>query len=326
MSVSRKNVDPKDYDNAVKGKSQESAYKNLVELVNSKYNLAPLPKRLRAKAYLKDFTLWDVTGPFGRVYKEFKGDPKGAFEKLVSTKDGDALGVYHRNGIGDIDLVYGDNEGGLAHIIDKHVGEGKSFENIEEAIDYITHIINEGNIESITLDKAKLSLGDKVVILRKNYRIDGRKKAVKNWILTAYDPHVGDDSSAIRDINQGQAAPPPSPGKRKGITNSSDVQAKSKKGAKFSLQGGRSIADKYEKRVDTKGKGGKMHISKFNAMEAMQDEMRALKEVQRIIEQEYGIVLESYEDAYMAENTMSSIAKASWDRYINEVFWCIKKV
>ena len=95
---------------------------------------------------------------------------------------------------------------------------------------------------------------------------------------------------------------------------------------KFSLQGGRSIADKYEKRVNTKGKGGAMHLSKFNFMEAWQDEMRALKEVQRIIEQEYGIVLGSYEDAYMAENATSSIAKASWDRYINEVFWCIKKV
>ena len=89
---------------------------------------------------------------------------------------------------------------------------------------------------------------------------------------------------------------------------------------KYSLQGGRSIADKYEKRVNTKGKGGALHLSKFNFMEAWQDEMRALKEVQRIIEQEYGIVLESYEDAYMAENAMSSIAKASWDRYIKEVY------
>ncbi|MBQ5723870.1 MAG: hypothetical protein IIV64_06700 [Muribaculaceae bacterium] len=74
------------------------------------------------------------------------------------------------------------------------------------------------------------------------------------------------------------------------------MQAKSGKGAKFSLQGGRSIADKYEKKVNTKGKGGAMHLSKFNFMEAWQDEMRALKEVQRIIEQEYGIVLEPYEE------------------------------
>jgi hypothetical protein len=117
-----------------------------------------------------------------------------------------------------------------------------------------------------------------VVILRKSYRIDGRKKAVKNWILTAYNPLAGDDSSAIRGINQGQAAPPPASGKHKDTTNSSDVQAKSEKGAKFSLQGGRAIADKYEKKVNTKGKGEAMHLSKFNFMEAWQDEMRALRE------------------------------------------------
>ena len=100
----------------------------------------------------------------------------------------------------------------------------------------------------------------------------------------------------------------------------STERAKSEKRPKYSLQGGRSIADKYEKKVNTKGKGGAIHLSKFNFMEAWQDEMRALKEVQRLIEQEYGIVLESYEDAYMAENAMSSIAKASWDRYIKEVY------
>ena len=108
------------------------------------------------------------------------------------------------------------------------------------------------------------------------------------------------------------------------LMNQTDLNAEVSEGeankTKFSLQGGRSIADKYEKKVNTKGKGGAMHLSKFNFMEAWQDEMRALKEVQRIIEQEYGIVLESYEDAYMAENAMSSIAKASWDRYINEVY------
>jgi hypothetical protein len=58
----------------------------------------------------------------------------------------------------------------------------------------------------------------------------------------------------------------------KGNANSSDVQAKSGKGARHSLQGGRAIADKYEKRVNTKGVGGAMHLSKFNAQEAFQDE------------------------------------------------------
>lgn len=88
----------------------------------------------------------------------------------------------------------------------------------------------------------------------------------------------------------------------------------------YSLQGGRSIADKYEKKVNTKGVGGAMHLSKFNAQEAFQDEQLSLKEVQRIIEQEYGIVLESYEDAYKAENALSSVNQAEWERYIKDYY------
>ena len=99
-----------------------------------------------------------------------------------------------------------------------------------------------------------------------------------------------------------------------------NVQAKPEKGAKFSLQGGRSIADKYEKKVNTKGVGGAMHLSKFNAQEAFQDDQLSLKEVQRITEQEYGIVLESYEDAYKAENALSSVNQAEWERYIKDFY------
>ena len=259
-------------------------------------------------------------GPFGKIYRQFKGKAKEAFDYLIKVKEGDALGVYNRKGIGDIDLVWGDKNGGLAHIISKHIGKGKSFANIEDAQNSISDIINNGGVIFENGDKVVISKNGKIVTLRKNFRVKGKKIADKNWILTAYNENAADNTSAISGINQGQAAPTTAISADKGNANSSDVQAKSGKGAKFSLQGGRAIADKYEKRVNTKGKGGAMHLSKFNFMEAWQDEMRALKEVQRIIEQEYGIVLESYEDAYMAENAMSSIAKASWDRYINEVY------
>ena len=259
-------------------------------------------------------------GPFGKIYRQFKGKAKEAFDYLMKVKEGDALGVYNRKGIGDIDLVWGDKNGGLAHIISKHIGKGKSFANIEDAQNSISDIINNGGVIFENGDKVVISKNGKIVTLRKNFRVKGKKIADKNWILTAYNENAADNTSAISGINQGQAAPTTAISADKGNANSSDVQAKSGKGAKFSLQGGRSIADKYEKKVNTKGKGGAMHLSKFNFMEAWQDEMRALKEVQRIIEQEYDIVLESYEDAYMAENAMSSIAKASWDRYINEVY------
>lgn len=259
-------------------------------------------------------------GPFGKIYRQFKGKAKEAFDYLMKVKEGDALGVYNRKGIGDIDLVWGDKNGGLAHIISKHIGKGKSFANIEDAQNSISDIINNGGVIFENGDKVVISKNGKIVTLRKNFRVKGKKIADKNWILTAYNENAADNTSAISGINQGQAAPTTAISADKGNANSSDVQAKSEKGAQYSLQGGRSIADKYEKRVNTKGKGGKMHISKFNAMEAMQDEMRALKEVQRIIEQEYGIVLESYEDAYMAENALSSVNQAEWERYIKDYY------
>lgn len=258
--------------------------------------------------------------PFGKIYRQFKGKAKEAFDYLMKVKEGDALGVYNRKGIGDIDLVWGDKNGGLAHIISKHIGKGKSFANIEDAQNSISDIINNGGVIFENGDKVVISKNGKIVTLRKNFRVKGKKIADKNWILTAYNENAADNTSAISGINQGQAAPTTAISADKGNANSSDVQAKSGKGAKFSLQGGRSIADKYEKKVNTKGKGGAMHLSKFNFMEAWQDEMRALKEVQRLIEQEYGIVLESYEDAYMAENALSSVNQAEWERYIKDYY------
>ena len=72
-------------------------------------------------------------GMFGNIYDQFRGRLKEAFDFLIKRKSGDLLGVFHRDGFGDIDLVWGDKRGGAEHIIDKHVGEGKSFATEEEA-------------------------------------------------------------------------------------------------------------------------------------------------------------------------------------------------
>ncbi|MBQ7690540.1 MAG: hypothetical protein IJT30_05010, partial [Muribaculaceae bacterium] len=63
-------------------------------------------------------------GPFGDIFDQFKGKVREAYNFLLKRKSGDALAVWHRNDVGDIDLVYGNREqnAGLDHIIDKHVG------------------------------------------------------------------------------------------------------------------------------------------------------------------------------------------------------------
>ena len=44
-------------------------------------------------------------GVFGNIYESFKGDAKAAWRFLESIKSGQAQGVFHREEIGDIDLV-----------------------------------------------------------------------------------------------------------------------------------------------------------------------------------------------------------------------------
>ena len=57
------------------------------------------------------------SGVFGNIYNQFKGKVKEAFDFLMKHKGGDLLGVFHRKDVGDIDLVWGDENGGLAHIL-----------------------------------------------------------------------------------------------------------------------------------------------------------------------------------------------------------------
>lgn len=83
-------------------------------------------------------------------------------------QSGDILGVFSREDIGTIDLVWGNVNGGLQHIISKHIGDRKSFASVEEAQNEISDIIENG-------DKAVISKDNKTVTLRKNYRKKAKK-------------------------------------------------------------------------------------------------------------------------------------------------------
>lgn len=141
------------------------------------------------------------TGVFGNIYDQFKGKAIEAFEFLIAHEEGDLLGVFHRDGFGDVDLVWGNEKGGLKHILIKHVGEEKSFTDVEEAVNKIKSIIETGNIVFENVDKAVFQTGNEIVTVRKNLRDKGKKIADKNWILTAYDETTADGGSAITTSN-----------------------------------------------------------------------------------------------------------------------------
>ena len=127
-------------------------------------------------------------GVFGNIYDQFKGKVKEAFDFLTKHKSGDLLGVFHRDGFGDIDLVWGDNGGGLAHIIQRHVEEQNDFNSVEEVRDVIDDVIKNGKIVRENADKVNIDYNGYRVSVRKNVR-DGQGNIVenKNWVVTAFD-------------------------------------------------------------------------------------------------------------------------------------------
>ncbi|WP_449304352.1 LPD3 domain-containing protein [Prevotella pallens] len=125
---------------------------------------------------------------FGKVYNQFKGKVKEAVNFLMRHKSGKLLGVFHRNDIGEISLVWGDEKGGLAHIISKHIVEQNDFNNIDEVINTMQQVINNGTITRENKDKVVIDYNDYRVAIRKQTR-DNNGNVVEqgNWVVTAFD-------------------------------------------------------------------------------------------------------------------------------------------
>ena len=71
---------------------------------------------------------------------------KEGIDFLSRVRSGALQGVWHRNGIGDIDLVWGNDGGGLCHILKKHIND-KDFKNKADFVNRLNDIINNGNVD-----------------------------------------------------------------------------------------------------------------------------------------------------------------------------------
>ncbi len=91
---------------------------------------------------------FETPSEWGENYSEFKGDGLGAINKLLETKKGFVAGAFHKEGLGDIDLVWGtpktkDSNGyGLAHILERREQQALSLGLSEtEAKEYALNIV-----------------------------------------------------------------------------------------------------------------------------------------------------------------------------------------
>lgn len=135
--------------------------------------------------------------PFGKAYNEYSGKPKEAIEYLLKEKNGYVPNAVYKEGIGNIDIVWGEagtGKGGygLAHIIRRRNEEGNNGEEfVKQLPDIIEHgkiyskiaqINNEGSyIRKNEEDRVYIGTRDKEIVIRLTWNDE-----THNWLLTGY--------------------------------------------------------------------------------------------------------------------------------------------
>ncbi|EKF5463184.1 hypothetical protein OZQ05_001673 [Campylobacter jejuni] len=126
---------------------------------------------------------------FGENYAEYYHDGKGALQKLLIEKQGQVAGAFHRKDLGDIDLVWGDGNFGLSHIVNRReedfIKQGlNKIEAKNKALNFIKeieNIINNGNVKKGN-NRAFIEVKNSRVMVALDY-----KGKDKKWIVTAYN-------------------------------------------------------------------------------------------------------------------------------------------
>ncbi|MFR8947782.1 MAG: hypothetical protein ACLVJI_01255 [Bacilli bacterium] len=220
------------------------------------------------------------SGVFGNIYNQFKGKVKEAFDFLMKHKGGDLLGVFHRKDVGDIDLVWGDHGGGLAHIIRRHIIEQNDFKNVDEIQKVIEDVIRNGLIVRENKDKINIEYNGYRVSIKKTIR-DSKGNVVenKNWIVTAFDKSKPKHKK--RNPSSSETLTTPSANqKADGVTlpsNEDSIDKGSKKAEK--KQEKQSVFDKAKEIADKEEKKRKAEADKPKQKPLTEAERKDAEEV-----------------------------------------------
>ncbi|EGK8125300.1 hypothetical protein IO368_000364 [Campylobacter upsaliensis] len=134
---------------------------------------------------------------FGVNFEGFKG--KEAIEKLLEEQRGQVKGAFYKEGLGEIDLVWGEitdlekHKGyGLAHILDKRKSEfveqgASESEAAQKAAEFakneISNIMQNGKIINKANEATRIETQDYRLILKQNWKGEPTKN---KWLVTAY--------------------------------------------------------------------------------------------------------------------------------------------
>ncbi|QQW73230.1 DUF3519 domain-containing protein [Helicobacter pylori] len=155
---------------------------------------------------------FDTPSEWGENYSEFKGDGLGAINKLLETKKGFVAGAFYKEGLGDIDLVWGtpktkDSNGyGLSHILERRISnEMKRGLNEAEAKEYalnivktIPEVLEKGAKGRDHLGRVFVDYDNKRVGLNNEWK---NEKLENHWVISSYELY-DTEKQALRSTPQ----------------------------------------------------------------------------------------------------------------------------
>ncbi|WP_240461805.1 DUF3519 domain-containing protein, partial [Helicobacter pylori] len=164
--------------------------------------LPELEKKFNAyEKFLKDEA---IPKEWGKNYSEFKGDGLGAINKLLEVRSGYVEGAFNKQGLGDIDLVWGKGgkEGyGLEHILEKRekqytrlgLDEEQIKQRTDELLKSIPEVIEKGTPFKDDLGRFSVQLNDVKVGLNNQWFGNDLKN---HLIVTSYEK----DEKVLREL------------------------------------------------------------------------------------------------------------------------------
>ncbi|EOD4833886.1 PBECR2 nuclease fold domain-containing protein [Campylobacter upsaliensis] len=206
----------------LKGVSENELYEPFLEKVGGYLSKADFYERHLPFVREEFQKLFNITPlkEFGTNYAEFYRDGKGAVEKLLAEKQGQVAGAFYKEGLGEIDLVWGDSKKGLSHILERRTQDfinqglekGKAEYKVRELLSEIPQILENGKILSQNNDKIEL-ITDKYTLvlgLREDKKfivtelIDKRNKKRLEAMQTGVGDSFTDEPLAKTPLSQNQ--------------------------------------------------------------------------------------------------------------------------
>ncbi|WQW43097.1 DUF3519 domain-containing protein [Helicobacter pylori] len=150
---------------------------------------------------------------WGPNYSEFKGDGLGAINKLLETKKGFVAGAFHKEGLGDIDLVWGNKDYGLEHILKRREDQAlNNGINETEAKEYAMSVVK--TIPEVIEKGVKVERNGRMAIEYKNIRVGLKdnwkgEKLPNHWVITGYEKRLENSESLYTSplITKGETLP-----------------------------------------------------------------------------------------------------------------------